>query len=63
MQPVQKKRTAAATSNGPFLSKSSAGDGEEGNALKLLAYILRAPIRRGFALDQTDVYPATYAEL
>jgi len=34
-----------------------------GNALKLLAYILRAPIRRGFALDQKRVYPATHAEL
>ena len=34
-----------------------------GNALKLLAYILRAPIRRGFELDQTAVYSATDAEL
>jgi len=34
-----------------------------GPALKLLAYILRAPIRRGFALDQKRVYPATHAEL
>ena len=63
MQSVQMKRTAAATSNGPFLSKSSTGDGEEGNALKLRAYILRVPNRHHFAVDQTDVYPATYDEL
>ena len=56
----KRKRTAAATGNGPFPSKPSTWDFGEGGSALIALYILRAPTRHCFALHQTCVYPDTY---